>query len=145
MENKAINLYRGGNAEMTPNFCCVGSHQFNDQAPTQIAAEYALGSFTYSFPIAPGDMRWQRRAFQAVEGGLEVGDFIAVLRVPEKHRIHGVSLELAKDDPAFEGWEVNLEMRIFKDGELEDTKECSEEDIALAKKYSSIQKTSTVS
>lgn len=131
--SKVYNLYRGGAAVGSHNFCCDGTNQYSEMPPKQVAAEYDLGSYTYSFAIAPAAMKWQRNAFKAVDP-LKEEDFISCLRVPEKHEIRGVTLELAKDDAAFTEWTINLQMRIFTEGELTETVNVTSDAISLAEK-----------
>lgn len=122
-----ILLYRGGNATGIVNYDCTGQNIYSPEAPSRIAVEYQSGNFTMTFPIAPVDMKWQRNAF--LHANPVEGDFLSVLRIPARHEVRGVVMELQRQDVAFAGWKFVLEARLWEDGEvkevLTDTNEVS--------------------
>lgn len=112
-------LFRGGDSTSIHNFRCDGTNIYSDKMPTEVAAEYAGGRYTFSFPLAPSAMTWQRNAFRncGANGQVAAGDFLAMLRIPSKHRIEGVSLELKVQHPAMDGWKLALQGYVYRDGE----------------------------
>lgn len=117
MDAKTFKLYRGGGSDNISNFRCDGTNVYSDKIPHQVAAEYAGGYFTMGFPLSPGDMRWQRNAFRACDA-VAAGDFLAMLRIPNRHRISGTFLEIQELDTRFANWEIALKGIIYKDGEV---------------------------
>lgn len=119
---KNLNLYRGGSA-IGIQLNCDGLNRWDPkQVPTRIGVEYEGGNFTLTFPIAPSEMTWQRNAFRACEG-IEVDDFLGLMRIPEKHEVRGVVVDLQRHDLLFSGWKFALEARVYEDGELKETVE----------------------
>lgn len=116
MAQKVFNLYRGGNALGISNFRCDGLSEYSEAMPREVAAEYAGGHYVFSFPLAPNDMRWQRNAFRSCDA-VAAGDFISMLRIPSKHRVNGVTMELKVQDSNFPGWKLALRGYVYTDGE----------------------------